>query len=862
MVALLKAGLTVLKKIAKFYLKKKMKEKGADIEKKVTKYAIIVAVSFVFLSVALIYSTMSSFICSIPFVKCDAEKEKSYEVITFEDRKKISERIDKLRNEANDKADVKGVVFGSYRLNDSYTENGKTDREEEKESIKEGLENVQSGVTADPAIYITGKKEGINQGFLNRLAGTTKVLNKSSLNIVSGYRSIEKQKELYYGWTHHLPGYNLAAKPGGSRHNYGFAADVDGWMKFDYSSAQLETYGLYKAVPSENWHIEPVETKGVAITDLGSVSVDGSVGSAGGSGSGEIVSESLVYLMAFSQIDEWNLSYNKKKLEKELKKGTNLGKTYALAKALMDGKHNISDYPEVKERSKKEKWKLMQYMRWSRWEIQKCYLVGDQKVGFWEKLFGGPTPCKSMDKLTGMKIVPDKLRGVVGQVTETSQCTKKDKKGQCTSSKKTKAVKYQNPKEFLKQYLDISLFSSKLREDYEKNINMIIKELYEKSFNIESYSESYPDYIPPLESGTYSLLKDYGEKDGDKTLSGVMLQTSMKNALVYASGGGTVVLSDKKSGTVILQHSGGYYTQYDNLKEIYVDVKKNVSQAQLIGSFGSEKPMKFTLCSSLGGNSVLKSCGKSINPADNPAYLDFQKKEDKSIIKEREKDYEKMKKKALKGEVVYMPGYSSASGLGSLSAKYETGEKKPGERAGVCVASKGDSGGLSCGSYQIANGPGTLKEFVDYLKKNKPNFASFLANVPRTLSAFGPAWKKAYDSDPQGFYQAQHDFIGATHYQPVVNRLEKELGLKLDGYNAVIKDVVWSTAVHHGKGGAFSVFKNAGVKPSDTEEQIINKVYAERSKVNVYFARNSAKIKQSLITRFKNEKADALARLK
>lgn len=85
------------------------------------------------------------------------------------------------------------------------------------------------------------------------------------IHIRSGYRSIEEQAALYRGYINGWPGYNLAAPPGRSRHNYGRAADM-GWIGKDgkYRSIGysrkcrriMRDLGLCLPVPGEPWHTE------------------------------------------------------------------------------------------------------------------------------------------------------------------------------------------------------------------------------------------------------------------------------------------------------------------------------------------------------------------------------------------------------------------------------------------------------------------------------------------------------------------------------------------------------------------------------------------------------------------------------
>ncbi len=66
-----------------------------------------------------------------------------------------------------------------------------------------------------------------------------------------------------------------------------------------------------------------------------------------------------------------------------------------------------------------------------------------------------------------------------------------------------------------------------------------------------------------------------------------------------------------------------------------------------------------------------------------------------------------------------------------------------------------------------------------------------------------------------------------------------------------------STVVQHGVGGTLSVFSKLNLNKSDGN--IINDLYNERQKVNVYFKDSSAAVKQSVYNRFTKEKQDMLS---
>lgn len=95
----------------------------------------------------------------------------------------------------------------------------------------------------------------------NFAAGLQALIDASggSIYIVSGYRTVERQEQL---WQEALAKYgdpeiadNWVARPGSSRHNFGMAADLGGNLKL---AAQLAPqFGLVFPMSHEPWHIEP-----------------------------------------------------------------------------------------------------------------------------------------------------------------------------------------------------------------------------------------------------------------------------------------------------------------------------------------------------------------------------------------------------------------------------------------------------------------------------------------------------------------------------------------------------------------------------------------------------------------------------
>jgi len=77
----------------------------------------------------------------------------------------------------------------------------------------------------------------------------------------SGFRTYPKQAYLRNGWDRRLPGFNLAAKPGFSNHQDGFAYDFaisgyEGNPRYDWLKANGPRHGFVRTVNKEPWHWE------------------------------------------------------------------------------------------------------------------------------------------------------------------------------------------------------------------------------------------------------------------------------------------------------------------------------------------------------------------------------------------------------------------------------------------------------------------------------------------------------------------------------------------------------------------------------------------------------------------------------
>jgi hypothetical protein len=237
--------------------------------------------------------------------------------------------------------------------------------------------------------------------------------------------------------------------------------------------------------------------------------------------------------------------------------------------------------------------------------------------------------------------------------------------------------------------------------------------------------------------------------------------------------------------------------------------------------------------------------------------------------------------------------------LGDLSKKYESGAfSKP---AGVIGYDS--KGGTSYGAYQISSP--TMADFLTFLESSgeddmvKRLKAVLPADTGSTSGKFPDEWQKIADEDPEGFLKLQHDFIEKTKYEPAIEFLKEIADYDIEKQSSTIKDVFWSTVVHHGPGGyqkdrksgkiikdkagnplyngAVDIFRGAIVKAREEAKAtakkekieydpdapiddavIIENVYTERPR---RFPSSTEEVRKSVQKRLVNEKGTALEML-
>lgn len=199
--------------------------------------------------------------------------------------------------------------------------------------------------------------------------------------------------------------------------------------------------------------------------------------------------------------------------------------------------------------------------------------------------------------------------------------------------------------------------------------------------------------------------------------------------------------------------------------------------------------------------------------------------------------------------------------LGKLSTKYETGNRGP----ATVSTGKGDPGGVSYGSYQLASKIGRADQFV------RKHYPEEFKGLKGGTDEFTKKWKELASKDPDGLKRKEHEFILVTHYNPQAEKLKKA-GLDVTARSAAFRDVVWSTAVHHGPNtdvitSSLTTLTKGGKAVADVPDaDLIKAVYAERGKTTpdgklARFKGVSDDWIPALKKRFENELKDALEML-
>ncbi|SHJ94368.1 hypothetical protein SAMN02745163_02890 [Clostridium cavendishii DSM 21758] len=208
-------------------------------------------------------------------------------------------------------------------------------------------------------------------------------------------------------------------------------------------------------------------------------------------------------------------------------------------------------------------------------------------------------------------------------------------------------------------------------------------------------------------------------------------------------------------------------------------------------------------------------------------------------------------------------GYDGTSngfnGLGLRASKYESNLDP-----GAISNTPGDYGGKSYGAWQFSANTGSLSSFINSLKDKDSNLYNKFMNAKiidgNTYGAnFDNVWTQEARGNRNEFLGLQQQYIKENFYDKAAATLKSKYGFDISEKSNALKESLWSTAVQHGPGGAASIFSKLNLNGSDAN--IINDLYTERQKVNIYFRSSSSQIRQSVYNRFTRERQDMLSML-
>lgn len=208
--------------------------------------------------------------------------------------------------------------------------------------------------------------------------------------------------------------------------------------------------------------------------------------------------------------------------------------------------------------------------------------------------------------------------------------------------------------------------------------------------------------------------------------------------------------------------------------------------------------------------------------------------------------------------------------LGTLSRFVES---RGGEGSATVSTGRGDAGGASYGLYQMTSKTtdkkgrskigGTVSEFIGGSKWAK-EFEGLTPGTPE----YTKKWKEiATGPQAKEFEAAQHQYIKQTHYDPAMQKLQKE-GIDLSGRGMAVKNVMWQASVGAGARGGSNIVRNA-LKGKDmagmSDKDVINAIYDEMSKPGeggqglAYYSKNTAKVQEGVKRNLDRAREAALA---
>jgi len=216
--------------------------------------------------------------------------------------------------------------------------------------------------------------------------------------------------------------------------------------------------------------------------------------------------------------------------------------------------------------------------------------------------------------------------------------------------------------------------------------------------------------------------------------------------------------------------------------------------------------------------------------------------------------------KSIESRYVYINNVFASGKIGQLSEKYESNGNP-----GSISDTYGDFGGKSYGAFQFSVNMGSLDSFLIWLNGADKEIYDKLIGTRNAdggsyAGNFDNMWVKIAKENSAKFYNLQYTYVKIAFYDPVVSYFKENGRINFENHSKALQNVVWSTSVQHGTQGAIGIILLQNLNASDKD--IINGIYNERQKVNIYFSSSSPAVQRSVYNRLNNERIDALNMLK
>lgn len=200
------------------------------------------------------------------------------------------------------------------------------------------------------------------------------------------------------------------------------------------------------------------------------------------------------------------------------------------------------------------------------------------------------------------------------------------------------------------------------------------------------------------------------------------------------------------------------------------------------------------------------------------------------------------------------PGYAynPDSKIGDTIAHEESGS------AGVQAIGYDRMGGTSYGKWQLSSRQGSLEEWLRLLESKGGEAAEIAgrlraagpANTGSKSGAFVDAYLREASAHKELFEDSQRESLLKHNYNPAMSRLKSDSLREMIQGDKSLQEMMFSTAVQHGGGGAARIF-NGVYREGMSREDLIRAVYAKRGG---QFGSSTAQVQNSILKRMNRER--------